>query len=231
MNLIRMLVNLIRMSAIKKSFSGMWSALVLLFGVGLSGVPVESIAQGGATCGSLKNAYGPFDYSDAEARQNRLAVVEKYHFTPEVEQLRRGESGSIAGDLDYTLRAFPNHHRALNALARYSLQGKGMHGAHYSVDCYFDRAMRWRPEDPVVRMIYGNLLSKRGDVKGAREQYEAALKYAPNSAEVNYNAGLFFVSQGDYSRARKCAQAAYAAGYPLPGLKNKLQEAGQWSDQ
>jgi hypothetical protein len=192
-----------------------------------SGVRAEGIA---AACGSLENMYGPFDYVDPVDRADKLPVVEAYHFTPDVEQLRRGKSSSsIANDIDYTLRAFPNHHRALNSLATYVLRGGRMGGAHYSVDCYFDRAIRWRPEDPVVRMIYANFLQKRKDADGARAQFETALKLAPTSPEVNYNAGLFFFQQGNYSAARECAHVAYAGGYPLPGLKNKLIQAGHWN--
>jgi Flp pilus assembly protein TadD len=185
-----------------------------------------------AACGSLTKTpggYGPFDYSDPQIRAEKLYVVESYHFTPDVEQLRAGKSSTVAGDLDYTLRAFPNHHRALNSMARLGLAKGNMSGARYSVDCYFDRAIRWRPEDPVVRGIYANYLFKKGDTVGARQQYDEALRLGPNSPEISYNAGLFFVAQKDYDRARALAKVAYAGGYPLPGLKNKLQEAGEWT--
>jgi Flp pilus assembly protein TadD len=104
-----------------------------------------------------------------------------------------------------------------------------MTGAKFSMECYFERAMRWRPEDPVVRMVYANHLAKRGEVEGAREQYEAALKLDPDGPEIAYNAGLFYFSQKQYSRARELAETAYKGGYPLPGLKNKLKGVGQWS--
>lgn len=72
--------------------------------------------------------FGPFDYTDPEtARPGKygqsppLHLVEIAHFTPEVEHLVRGKSGAIYGDLDYTLRAFPNHHRALWSMVRYYL--------------------------------------------------------------------------------------------------------------
>lgn len=73
-------------------------------------------------CGDLANAYGPFDYTNPEHRSKNLGVVERFHFTLEVESLIRGKSSYIWGDLDYTLRAFPNHHRALYAFARYEIR-------------------------------------------------------------------------------------------------------------
>ena len=175
-------------------------------------------------CGSLQNAFGPFDYRDPVSRGESLTVVETYHFTPEVESLSRGSSGTVAGDLDYTLRAFPNHHRALAAVARYALAG-GALTANRSVpsaDCYFKRAVAFRGDDETVRMLYANYLAKRGDNEGARQQYEEALRLAPSAPEVNYNAGLFFVTQGDLERAKQLARVAYDGGYPLPGLKRRI---------
>ena len=80
----------------------------------LAGTSFAQVVNGG--CGALQNAFGPFDYRTE--RGYNLDVVESYHFTPPVEALIRGSSGTIGGDLDYTLRAFPNHDRALNATIR-----------------------------------------------------------------------------------------------------------------
>jgi len=184
-------------------------------------------------CGNLSNAFGPFDYRDPVARAQSLGIVETYHFTPEVESLSQARSGTIIGDLDYTLRAFPNHHRALASLSRYVLNGgKILPGSRIpSAECYFKRAMAFQPEDAVVCMLYANHLARSGNRKSARDQYEAALRLDPNSPETNYNAGLFFVGEKEYERARSLAEVAYAGGYPLPGLKNLLIRAGEWRQQ
>ncbi len=190
-------------------------------------VPAMSPAQVVAGCGSLQNAFGPFDYRDPVARGEPLHLVETAHFTPQVEALVKGNAGYLTGDLDYTLRAFPNHHRALNSVARYALRG----GTDWrnpqipSADCYFERAIAFRPDDQTVRMIYANYLARRKKSEEARRQYGEALKLAPNDPEVNYNAGLFFVDQGDLARAKVHAEVAYAGGYPLPGLRNKIAAA------
>lgn len=58
--------------------------------------------------------YGPFDYNNGEHRRGNLPVVERFHFTSKVQSLRGGNTSSTAGgDLSYTLKSFPNHHRAL----------------------------------------------------------------------------------------------------------------------
>lgn len=189
---------------------------------------VESVVLPGK-CGTLANHYGPYDYRDHSSKE-KLQTVEPYHFTPGVESLTKGQSSfKIPGDLNYTLRVFPNHHRALNSMARFDLLGmaKTTHGPLLMTpECYFLRGIAWRPDDEAVRMIYGNYLFKKGNAEGAREQYMAALAISPDSPEVNYNYGLLLVSLGDLKAAAKHAGVAYAGGYPLPGLRNKLAEAG-----
>jgi Flp pilus assembly protein TadD len=182
------------------------------------------------SCGDLSNAYGPYDYADPLDKAQRLTIVENYHFTPEVETLRAGKSGSLASDIDYTLRAFPNHHRALWSVAQLELRNKGPLREFRSAECYFDRALRWRPNDPMVHTVYAIFLSRRGDTKGALARYKEALSLAPDNAEVNYNAGLLYFELNDLESARKHAKIAYDLGYPLPGLKNKLKQKNMWTD-
>jgi len=178
-------------------------------------------------CGNLRNHLGPFDYRSPTARQEFLGVVEAYHFTSEVETLKAGRSGYLIGDIDYTLRVFPNHHRALNAVSRYELNGNQQwtNPETQSAECYFRRAIAFQPEDPAVRVLFGNYLFKRGRHDEARTEYEEALTLAPQSADINYNAGLFFLSLGDLTRAKELANVAYADNYPLMGLKTKIAAA------
>jgi tetratricopeptide (TPR) repeat protein len=177
-------------------------------------------------CGTLENAFGPFDYRNPAARGQPLYLVELGHFSREVETLQRGKSGTIIGDLDYTLRAFPNHHRALNSLGQYAVRGgKFTSEIIPTADCYFLRAATFAPDDEVVHVLYGNYLYKSKSIAEARAQYEEALRLAPASAEINYNAGLFFLAIGDLQRAKGLAKVAYDQGYPLTGLKTKIETA------
>lgn len=196
-----------------------------------------ALAQSSYECGPLKNAYGPYDYTNPEHFAENLPIVEQYHFDAGVEQLRgvigvANSSARLADDLDYTLRAFPNHHRALYAMVRYYLTKvpAGSKKLHYSAECYFDRALRLSPGDPTVRLIGGYYYQKTGDQEMARQHYEAALEIAPNSAEVQYNVGLWLFDLKEYDRARSHAVKAYDLGYPLPGLRNKLRRVGAWEE-
>jgi hypothetical protein len=179
-------------------------------------------------CGNLANAFGPFDYRDPTARTQSLEMVESFHFTQDVEQLVRGAaSGTLIGDLDYTLRAFPNHHRALSAVSRYELRGGGtwINPAIRSAACYFNRALAFQPGDAIVRLLFSNHLLKSGNKQAAREQLDEAVALQPNDVEVSYNAGLLYLEFGDLARAKQLAEVAYAGGYPLPGLRRKLAAA------
>jgi len=113
-------------------------------------------------------------------------------------------------------------------MARYHLRGmdKIDRQMRYSATCYFLRAIEFAPDDPTVRMIHAYYLSKSNDLQGARVEYEEALSLAPDSAEVNYNAGLFFLDLNEVGRARECAKRAYDLGHPLPGLRDRLKAKG-----
>jgi Tfp pilus assembly protein PilF len=181
-------------------------------------------------CGDLKNAFGPFDYRHADTATRSL--VDGAHFTADVEKLVAGNSGTIGGDLDYTLRAFPNHPRALSSLARLALQSKStkVGGLKWSFECYFDRAIRFQPDDPGPRSIYGAYLLRKGRTDDALEQLSEAVVLQPDDPKANYNLGLGYFEKKDYEQAKLYAKKAYALGFPLQGLKNKLASLKKWGD-
>jgi tetratricopeptide (TPR) repeat protein len=178
-------------------------------------------------CGELKNAYGPYDYADPQHRPH-LPIVEGRHFTRRIETLK---SGNAMADIDYTLRAFPNHHRALYAMAQYFLQNTySTSGKYYTPDCYFDRAMRFRANDPLVRMVYGIYLQRKGELKDALGRYNEAFTKIPDLVELNYNMGLLYIELGNNKKALFHARKVYNKGYPLDGLKNMLKRKGLWTE-
>jgi tetratricopeptide (TPR) repeat protein len=181
-------------------------------------------------CGNpFVNHFGPFDYRIATVADKEL--VERFHFTPETEQLKAGSGTGIpAQDIGYTLGVFPNHPRALVAMYRLAIREKSAKpkGAKYSIDCYLDRAMRFRPDDSNVYLIFGTYLLNIGQAKNAVELLEKSLTLNDESANAHYNLGLAFFDLHDYENSLAHAQRAYVLGFPLPGLRNKLEKAGKW---
>lgn len=193
--------------------------------VGFSLLGGVASADDNEDCGSLKNAFGPFDYRERHQLTFEIDVVETRHFTAKVESLQSGSTASDpTGDLDYTLRAWPNHHRALHSMMRYQLLNERPPNARfYSIRCYFKRAMKFSPDDYMVHLLFGVYLHKDGQYQKALQRYKEAQKGMPGSAEVNYNIGLLYMDTKDYEKAREYANRAYELGYPLPGLKIRLE--------
>ena len=192
----------------------------------------ESVEVLPMECGTLANHYGPFDYTNYEDYSTKLQIVEAEHFTPNIEALVSGNTTiSALGDIEYTLRTFPNHHRALAAVSKFEFQVEDAQEyieGGLSPECFFKRAVAFKPLDGVVRLIYGTYLHKKKKFTAAASQYEKALKINPNSAEVHYNVALLYLDTGKTNLAVEHGQKAYELGYPLPGLKEKLVKKGVW---
>jgi tetratricopeptide (TPR) repeat protein len=185
-------------------------------------------AQVEVDCGNpFSNAYGPFDYRTAAPDQKQ--IVEVNHFTQAVESLHAGITGSLGSEIDYTLRAFPNHPRALMALIRLGQRDRTNQpkGAHYSIDCYVERAIQFRPDDSVVRQIRGIYYSNQKKYKQAIEDFASVVKQQPDNANAHYNLGLAYFEVKDYEQARREAQLARELGFPLEGLQGKLKSVGK----
>lgn len=182
-------------------------------------------------CGELDapSQLGPFDYRTVA--KDDLDLVESEHFTSEIANLAEEGEAYLGAELSYTLVRFPNHYPALQAMVKLSLRENDVRpmNAKHSVECYFDRAMRFRPGDAVVRMLYAQYLLKlSGRSNDAIEQYQEAVRLQPENANINYNLGLLYLKQKNYEQSIIYAKKAYGLGFPLPGLRSKLQKAGKW---
>lgn len=193
---------------------------------------IEAVERNNLTCGitpgkPLINGYGPFDFTNPE-HQSKLPIVLGAHFTPKVERLIDGETGALPHDIDYTLRAIPNYHRALNAISRFEILSKKsteQFSQNYSADCFFKRAIYFQPADATTRMLYGMHKHQLKNLDEAEALYLQALAISPKNPEIHYNLGLLYVDKSVLDKAKKHAKVAYAAGYPLPGLNNKIARA------
>lgn len=208
----------------------------LLLLVALSATALPAAAQNESiACGTLRSPgqYGPYDYRTIPGESKYL--VEMAHFTPKVENLVAGNTGTLpSGDLDYTLRAIPNHPRALLSMSRYSMKIKSerIPGARYPMECYFERAMRMAPDDPMPHLLYAMYFKDRRKTAEAKAQLALAekLRGDPTSSDLDYNLGLMYFDLGELDKAAVAGQRAYALGAPFPALMNKLKQAKRWPE-
>lgn len=211
--------------------------IVSLLAIAFSSNHTFALTEQELVCGTLNpeganiGMYGPYDYTKPENKAEHLRLVEHGHFDHNVEFLIKGKTSELPyGDLNYTLLAFPNHHRALNTLINLAMRDKTNKPKYmtYSVDCFFNRAIRFQPKDSIAGMLYGIYLMKIKRNDEALKQFKLIGKALDNYAEFHYDLGLLYVEMQDWQNAAIHAAKAYKLGYPLPGLKKKLISAGKW---
>lgn len=210
-------------------------------------------ALDGRKCSGGPQGFGPFDYNDktysvaglytrhGSKTESPLRFVEKAHFTHEVERLIRGRSSSVPSDIDYTLRAFPNHSRALWSMIEYQLKNNPKkkftrqtlslpisHTLRYPVpppECYLNRAEAFDSGDATVQIIYGVYLHKRRQHVDALGRYLKGEKLDPLNVELLYNIGLLYTDLGEFNKAKEYADKVYAENYPFTALRERLQKS------
>lgn len=171
------------------------------------------------------NTQGPFDYYKP-APDRLLENVEKYHLSLGHDKARKGQYEYAWSEFAFMLHYFPNHPKALQAIADLSVQLEQPQRANR----YFERALRLYPDHSSTYKLYGIYLHKTQKYAHAISQYEKALALKPDAPEVHYNLGLSYLALKEYSKANEQAQIAYQNGYPLPALRHRLQAVKAWKE-
>ncbi len=179
------------------------------------------------------SGYGPYDYTQRTRFAQNLKLVEGAHFNHRVESLTAGAKPTAKNplpDLDYTLRAFPNHHRALNTAIRYEITDPKRFKSHKfsPVECYLLRAVHYSPKDATSYMLYGIYLHRTQHLNKALTYYQQASTLDPRDLQIQYNMGLLLVDLERFEEAAEIANTIYAHDFPLVGLKKQLSAAGHW---
>jgi tetratricopeptide (TPR) repeat protein len=182
-------------------------------------VPACTDLEWGSSGNVLQDYYAPIDTHFKE-------LVEKAHVYGDKGFERtwlNGNQSEVWGNLYYTLRKMPNHPWALRRLV-------AIHDRYPSVSLddvkrRFECAVQWNPKIANTHLLYAMHLQLNGRTEDAVERYKKALELQPDHAEAHYNIGLAYLKLGDVASAEKHAQAAYAEGHPLPGLRNAIARA------
>ncbi|MCP5209252.1 MAG: tetratricopeptide repeat protein [Hahellaceae bacterium] len=223
-------------------------------------LPVASFALGwsgnqldGAPCVGKGQGFGPYDYVRAKSGQDpeyyqstRLWEIDRIHFgkgmtNMQSEPLTYQSSRVIAGEFDYTLRAFPTHIGALNAIAELELkriesnklaqkQSEVIRPFQTPPECYFIRAAVYKSDQANIPLLHAIYLHRLKKYNEAANYYEKSLAIEDENPEAHYNYGLVLIKLNRYDDAKEHAVKAYKQGHQLSGLKSLLQEKGKWDD-
>jgi predicted Zn-dependent protease len=102
----------------------------------------------------------------------------------------------------------------------------------YPIDCFFRRALRFRSDDHVVRMIYAQYLARHGREGDAMQQLDYVAVKATDSPLTLYNLALSYLELKANDKAWAQAKAAAELGVDLEKteLHARLVAAGAWRD-
>jgi tetratricopeptide (TPR) repeat protein len=222
-------------STVRQWFAVVGLCVAGILAPGASAAPWVGQDFQGNDCEGFQGTAGTHDYLHRYRPRvaGFLALTEEHHFNEDVEALRKGMTTEPMGDIDFVLRSFPNHHRALYSAMQYRLKHPRWpkNAKWQKAECYYHRAVNFSPRDLTVRSQFAILQYKFKKYEDALESYRAADKLNPDDPLLLYNMGLTLVKLKKFQEAKVVADRVYAMNFPLPGLRNKLVTAGYWEDE
>lgn len=94
---------------------------------------------------------------------------------------------------------------------------------------FLEAARSASPTDPLTHLALAIFHRDAGRLADARTVLEEGFAATERkSYEIAYNLGLICMEMKDINCAVENARFVYDAGFPLPGLKNRLEQAGHW---
>ena len=176
-----------------------------------------------------KPVYDKDYYSTDQRVRNLLKTVEAYHLNQGIQKMSIRHYEPAFEDFDFILRYYPNHPRALGLMGELCLSM----GRKDAADGYFRHAIATFPNNPrAARAItyreYGKFLYRSGETGAALRNLTQSVELDPDTSETQYYLGLAQFAAKDYAKANERAQIAYAKGFPLTELRDKLMAAGAW---
>ncbi len=180
---------------------------------------------------------GPYDYTKTKHRNHpEYAKIISAHFNNKVESLKGGakKSRTLHGDLDYTLRGVPNHHRALKSMMLYQEMKKSDWAKNNykinHIECDLQRAIAFSPKDSFSYLLYAKFLKKKKLFDKAYDTLKLGEKELPNNAYIHYHLGFLLLKQNKTKESYKHAKLAYEYGKPPKKLMLDLKQIGVWKD-
>jgi len=143
------------------------------------------------------------------------------------QRVRNHRYQRVVDECDFSLRAdlkHPMFSKLITLRARALFELRQERAAFQE----FARAIELHPEVSDPYAASGLLLRRMGKRAEARHILEQGIEVISRNAELHYLLGIVLTEMKDYEGALENAKLAYELGYPLPGLRRKLEAAGQW---
>lgn len=213
-------------------------SVTLFFAAGAvhAGPQVEGIALAPG-CETIRFKDGFISYNDPTKAWN-IKDTNDNHCDRNVRNLtgnaRHNKPRGLMIDINWTLFRIPNHYECMSALVRYQTK-KGYpffpeERQFPRAECYIQGAINIWPNDPKLWFMLGYYYQRAHRPEDSIKAYAKVLDLSPSYLDAHYNLGLLYTEAQDYQKALEHARIAYDKGYPLPGLKHKLERAGVWED-
>lgn len=152
--------------------------------------------------------------------------VHAYHLQPGIDAMARRDYIHAYSEFLFILKFYPNQPDVLNMMSELCVNR--WKSPQCDIDPWFPKAIDRNPNVAKTYVVYGMHLQRQGKHDQAIAELGKALKLQPDSINANYTLGLVYLAKKDYVNANRYAQAAYALGAELPGLRDQLVRAGKW---
>lgn len=168
------------------------------------------------------------EYVWANMHHYCAGIAWQFKARTEADPERRAKMLSTAAtEVDYTYRhlqpGMPLYSTVTIALASVWLD----RGQPNRAAGYLEAVIQAQPEDPSGYVALAAVQERQKDWIQARTTLLTGDKASGGtSAEIAYHLGLVSLKLGEKDAAAQYARKAYGMGYPLPGLKRQLQQAG-----
>jgi Tfp pilus assembly protein PilF len=157
-----------------------------------------------------------FDASKNHVVRQRLQAVERHHMNKDVfDNIASGKYKYALGDIDFTLRYFPNHPRGLQLLTTVAALTKN----RALPISYFEKAIALYPTHAITHAQYGWYLVTIGDLDKGIQTLKYAIEMDPKLTAGHVWLAHAYEKKGDNELARQAKERAKELGYngKLPG--------------
>src|SRR5688572_1091024 len=147
--------------------------------------------------------------NDRNVKQ-QLNNAEHFHLNKSVlENIATGKYKYALGDINFTLKYFPNHPRALQLLTTIAVLSKN----RALPIPYFEKAIRLYPSHAITHAQYGTCLVVIGDLENGIQKLNHAVQMDPKLTAGYVWLAQAYEKKGDLHLAREAKERAKELGY------------------